>query len=327
MPRAAIDIGSNSVLLTVVDDDGDVIHDEARVVGLGRGLGDRGQFQIDRMNDAESALADYVNTANDLGVASWMIQGAATSAARRALNAETWFAKLKRELGLKVDIISGQEEARLTWLGARWNLPGLTGSVAVVDLGGGSTEIVIGTPEPDGAASGPSDARNPDPRSPDAGSPDPGSPDANFRVSLELGSARLTEAWLGTDTVSPASLTRLSDAVDATLNHGSLPILPKTLIAVAGTATTLSAMNLGLKRWDPSAVHGSTLSRDDLGGLIDQLAVATPTQRRALVTISPKRADYMLAGAVVLNRLLARSPGREFLISVGGLRYGLLASP
>ena len=91
MPRAAIDLGSNSVLLTVIDDDGRLLHDEARVVGLGKGLGDRGSFAPDRMAAAQAALADYARTAQQLGVQPSRVAAVTTSAARRAENANDWF--------------------------------------------------------------------------------------------------------------------------------------------------------------------------------------------------------------------------------------------
>ncbi|MEO0601853.1 MAG: exopolyphosphatase, partial [Myxococcota bacterium] len=144
MPKASVDIGSNSVLLLVVDDVGRRIHDEARVVGLGKGLGDRGLFQPERMDAAEAALAEYVAKAVELGVEPFSIKAVATSAARRAMNAETFFTKLKRTLGLRVRIITGEEEARLTWLGAQVDLPDTPEPRIVVDLGGGSTEVVVG---------------------------------------------------------------------------------------------------------------------------------------------------------------------------------------
>lgn len=298
MPRAAIDIGSNSVLLTVVDDQGSVIHDEARVVGLGRGLGDRGLFAPDRIKAAEAALADYARTAQKLGVEPWAIQAVATSAARRAMNAQTWFSRLQRRHGLRVRVISGDEEARYTWRGALRDLDLPAGPILVCDLGGGSTELVLG--------------------------------DADRvvqRVSLEIGSVRLTERFLGAPlvTADPAKLAQLRKHVEMEVAKVQLDPLPRTVIGVAGTVTALSAMALGLSTWDGSKVHGSSLTRADLSRFVDELLPTTPDERRALCSVSPGRADYLLAGAIVLDRVLAAARRPRLIASDRGLRFGMLA--
>jgi len=298
MPKAAVDIGSNTILLTVVDDNGSLLHDQATLVGLASGLGDRGLFQTHRMQHAERVLASYAQVALTHGVQPWSIQAAATSGARRAMNAETWFAKVKRDLGLRVRIISGAEEARLTWIGAHWGLPAPVAAEAVVDVGGGSTEISVG------------DKLR-----------------LEWTGSLPLGSVRLTESWLSTQIVRPEDIARLHTAVETSLRGARLPRLPGHLIAVAGTATTLCAMKLGLQQWSTGAIHGALLTRADLSALIRQLGEASPTQRREMVPTDPGRADYLLAGAVVLNKVLDRSTADAFTVSVGGMRFGLLETP
>lgn len=298
MPRAAIDIGSNTILLTVVDDAGEVIHDEARVVGLGRGLGDRGLLQPDRIRAAEEALGDYARTAQKLGVEPWAIQAVATSAARRAMNAQTWFSRVQRKLGVRVRVISGDEEARLTWTGALRDLAVPGGPILVVDLGGGSTELVLG--------------------------------DADrvvHRVSLEIGSVRLTERFLGAPLgiPDPAKLAQLRNHVEVEVAKVKLDPAPRTVIGVAGTVTTLTAMAQGLTTWDPDRVHGASLTRADLSRFVDQLLPTTPEQRQQMCRVSPERADYLLAGAVVLDRVLAAARRPRMLASDRGLRFGLLA--
>ncbi len=267
MPAAAIDIGSNSVLLTVVADDGGLLHDEARVVGLGKGLGDRGLFQPERMAAATEALEDYVRIAKELGVEAWSIKAVATSASRRAMNAETYFARLQRKLGLRIKIISGEEEARLTWLGSQRDLEVPEGPRLVIDLGGGSTEMVLGE-----------------------------GPSIHHRVSLEVGHVHLDPA-------------------------------PRTVVGVAGTVTTLATMRLGLPTYDAEAVHGSVLTRADLARFIDQLLPTTTEQRVEMVPSAPKRADYLLAGALILDAALAHARRQQMLVSDRGIRYGLLPQP
>lgn len=296
--RAAIDIGSNTLLLLVRDAAGETIHDEAVVVGLGRGLGERGLFRPERMESALEVLRRYVATAASLGVPAAEIRAAATSAARRALNAGTFLQRIHDELGVTVNIVSGVEEARLTWLGALDGLALPLGSVAVVDLGGGSTEVVSGEGER-----------------------------IALQTSLELGTIRLTEAWFGEriERYDPRALSRLRAHCEQTCTALGPARHPRNVVAVAGTATTLGAMTLGLSTWDRAAVHGSRLTRADLRSWIDRLLDSTPAQRRSWAAVSPERADLLLAGACVLEAVLTALQRESLIISDGGLRHGLLA--
>ena len=296
MPRAAIDIGSNSLLLTIVDDHNRIVHDEARVVGLGRGLGDRGLMAPDRIRAADEVLTDYVQTARKHGIDPIDIAAVATSAARRAMNAPTWLQRVQRKLGMRVRIISGDEEARLTWRGALRDLELPEGPVLVVDLGGGSTELVLG--EEDRVFS---------------------------TASLEIGSVRMTEKHLGVGVHDPAGLGLLRNEVDIEIGKLSIHPAPRTVIGVAGTTTTLAAMALGIHRYDSEAIHGARLTRTDLARFIDQLLPLPPERRRALAAVSPERADYLLAGAVILERVLASARRQAYLVSDRGVRFGLLA--
>jgi len=299
MARASIDIGSNSLLLLVVDDDGAPVYDQVSVVGLGKGIGHRGMFAADRMEAALAVLTEYGNTAESMGVPADRIQAVATSAARRAMNATSFFERVKAETRITVEIISGIQEAQLTWSGALIGLPIPSGAVAVVDLGGGSTEIVIGNPQTDA--------------------------DTQQR-SLELGSVRLTEKYFGSDVdrYHPSELAKLRSAIVAEVETINWSIMPRALVAVAGTATTLCAMELGLTEWDAKRVHGSRLGRAALRRWIDRLLDSTKEERQTLAAISPERADYLLAGACVLEAVCSSAHRDSIWISDGGVRHGLL---
>jgi exopolyphosphatase / guanosine-5'-triphosphate,3'-diphosphate pyrophosphatase len=305
MAKAAIDVGSNSLLLTVVDDAGATVHDEARVIGLGRGVGDRGVLRPDRMAAAEQALRDYVEIAGRFGVQPWEIQAAATSAARRAMNAETFFARIERETGLQVHIISGEEEAHLTWVGAQRDLvlgatQGPDTRLLVVDVGGGSTELVLGRPDR-----------------------------IELRVSLEVGSVRLTESHLSAkgeipDLYEPSGLLSLRNQVHQALAAVKIDPQPDVVVGVAGTVTTLAAMSLGLRSYDRDRVHGSLLDRSALNRFVELLSRANAKERRLLAAVGPERADYLLAGALILDRVLTVARRAQLTVSDRGLRYGLL---
>ena len=294
--RAAIDVGSNSILLLVTDDAGAVIHDEARVVGLGRGLPDKGVFKVDRMDAATAVLADYAATAALLGVPTSQIRAVATSASRRALNAGTFYAGIRKATGLVVEVITGEEEARLTWIGGLDGIDLPTGPVLLVDPGGGSTELIVG----EGAH-------------------------IRSRVSLEVGSVRLTEAYLGFDVVDAASFAHMREAVDKALLTAELPTPPRSVVATAGTATTLAAMELGLTTYDGARVHGTLVTIAAVRKWIDRLLEAGPARRKELVAVSPDRADTLLAGATILWRVLEKARRQALRVSDRGLRFGAIA--
>lgn len=297
--RASIDIGSNTILLLVIDDTGKTVHDEAQVVGLGQGLGHQGIFKIDRMERAAQVMAELAETAQSLGVAPGNIRAVATSAARRAMNARSFFAQIAQNTGVQIEIISGEREAQLTWHGAMVGMPVKRQLVSVVDLGGGSTEVVTGIP---------------------------GDGPTHTPVSLEIGSIRLTETHFGTDPnrYQPADFAKLRAEVTRVVGQLNWPTLPKALIAVAGTATTLCAMELGLTEWDATKVHGSRLSRAALRRWIDRLLDSTPSERAIWAQVSPKRAPYLLAGACVLETIASAAHRESLWISDGGVRHGVM---
>ncbi len=293
--RAAIDIGSNSALLLVADGDR-VVHDECRVVGLGRGMGDPGVFRPDRMQATLDALVDYAARARDLGVEPNAVRAVATSASRRALNASTFYDRVQRRTGIAVRVISGDEEARLTYLGGLAGITVKPGPVFLCDPGGGSTEIILGEGR-----------------------------DILQRVSLEIGTVRLTDRYLGYGRVDPAALARARQEIDRAFLEVDLLRRPRTTIAVAGSATTLAAASLGLAAYDPPRVHNSLLTRAQLHDWVDRILGASPEARRKLFSASPERADTMLIGACILLRALEYSQRQSVRISDRGLRYGLLA--
>lgn len=294
MPKAGLDIGSNSIKIAVVDEAGAVLFDDSRVVGLAKGLGERGLLKADRMDAALTAIVELVEKARALGASD--IHAVATSGARRALNAATFFDRIRERTGVKVSTVSGEEEARLTWLGARFGLA-LPAETALFDLGGGSTEIVVG------------DAHA----------------QPTLRISLEIGAVRLTEAHLGTGKVDPAALAACRDHVRRELATVKWPRLPRAVLAVGGTATTIGAMQLELSAFDSPRIHGMRLDRAQLRRWIDRLLPASPEERRTIASIAPERADFLLAGCVVLEACLEAARRESTIVSTGGVRYGLVA--
>lgn len=299
MASASIDVGSNSLVFLVMNEQRNVMHDETLVVSLGRGLGDGGTFLKDRMEAAMEAFKCFAKTAASFDISPNQINAIATSAARRATNASDFFEDVERTTGIKVRVISGLEEARLTWRGAVHGLNMPTQPFAVVDLGGGSTEIVVGSSRDESLSE---------------------------QISLEIGTVRLTEMFFDLDPIS-YSLAQFNDLkahIAAVVSEVDWSHQPEHIIAVAGTATTLRAMESGLTTWDRELVHGHVLSLADLESWMLALLHSTSEQRQAWAAVSPKRADYMLAGAAVLHAICESSGLTKLTVSDGGIRHGVL---
>ncbi len=327
MPRASLDIGSNSILLLVLDDQGRVLHDDARVVGLGKGLGDRGLLRADRVELALVVLREFVQRAEGLGVPPGEIQAVATSALRRALNGETFLVRLRELFGITAQVISGEQEAELTAAGAITGLRLPRGPVLVVDAGGGSTELIVVQPERRLA----------------------GQPDILFRHSFELGHVRLTERFFAEGPARPQDVARARSFIAESLRAHRPEPQSRTVVAVAGTPTAIATAELGLSalsrgdsgavgsngdglgrqrptqaRFDGSRIHGQPLELFTLRQWIDRLLHASPEQRRALLPATPERADTMIAGVLILEQVLVLTQRTNLLVSSRGVRFALL---
>ena len=299
MSQASIDIGSNSLVFLVTDNAGTTLHDESVIAGLGSGLGDGGRFAEGPMETALAAFSSFAQTASALGIAPDSVHAIATSAARRASNAGEFFDRVEQTTGIRVRVIDGLEEARLTWLGALSSLPIQAERIAVVDLGGGSTEIVLGS-----RAAGKGLAQQ----------------------SLEMGTVRLMERFgiATADSYDPRALAEMVTHIRTLVGRVNWSAPPDIVVAVAGTATTIGAMQLGLRSWDRDAVHGLRLTRTELTTWHQRLANSTRAQRLEWAEVSPQRADLLVAGTAVLSAVAEAARVDHLLISDGGIRHGVL---
>jgi exopolyphosphatase/guanosine-5'-triphosphate,3'-diphosphate pyrophosphatase len=306
---AAIDVGTNTVLLLVAEQREDGIAplvERAEITRLGRGVDASGRLEPAAIAATVRVLAAYAAEARALGVRE--IACVATSAARDAANGAEFFEATRAAAGLVPEIISGDEEARLVWRSAWRDFGGPSGPppfppaapLAVLDVGGGSTELSFG----DGPA----------PRG---------------RQSLQVGAVRLTERHVHEDPISPATVTALRAAAREALaplatmeGLGGLP--GARLIGVAGTVTTLAAVLQGLPAYDAERVHGSTLDLDQVELLIDRLGALPLAERAALPGMEPKRADVIVAGAVVVAEAARRLGFDRLTVSDRGVRWGLV---
>jgi exopolyphosphatase / guanosine-5'-triphosphate,3'-diphosphate pyrophosphatase len=296
---AAVDIGTNSLLLTVARPAPGgrlvVLEDRSVITRLGEGLGERGALGEAAMERTLAVLEEFGGAILALGATA---RAAGTSALRRADNAGGFLARARDALGVEVEVLSGVAEASLGARGALSELPGVTRAQApiVLDPGGGSTEVICTTAE-GGIASA---------------------------VSLEVGAVRLTEAFVRSD---PPALAEL-DALAARARAIVAPLAPaagRPVVAVGGTATTLAALHLGLDRYDGARVHGTRVGRADIAALRARLAALPLAAREAIPCLPRGRADIAVAGAALLEALLDRLGAAELTVSDRGLRFGLIA--
>jgi exopolyphosphatase/guanosine-5'-triphosphate,3'-diphosphate pyrophosphatase len=295
-PVAVLDIGSNTVLLLVLGPGGEVLKDSSRTTRLGQGVFRTGKLDPEAIARTRAAALEFAEEARSLGARPVVAVG--TEALRRAGDA-SGFAESLRASGLvdEVRILSGEEEAAFAIEASRRAAGPSAGGLVVVDVGGGSTEIAW--------------------------------TDRDRRVrgcSLPIGSVRLTEAHVSANPIPAADL----DAVRRAVAAAAEPLLrepdlrpPGRVVAVAGTATTLAALELRLARYDAERVEGTTLSRADLAGWIARLAALDVPARRALPGMEPGRADVIVAGLCALDGVLERLGAERFGVSGRGVRHGV----
>jgi len=282
---AAIDCGTNSIRLLIADRiDGRLrdLHREMRIVRLGEGVDATGQFSPDALARTRAALADYSALLRDHGVRN--LRMVATSATRDAGNREEFFAMTAAVLGSVVpgaiaEVITGSEEAELSFNGAVGELDSAAAPFVVVDLGGGSTEVVLGN-----------------------------SSGVQASYSADIGCVRMTERCLHSDPPTAAEIADARAVVRERLTEAlrAVPVAQaKTWVGVAGTFTTIAALALGQAEYDAEAIHLSRVGFGDLLAVCDQLIGMTRTQRAALGPMHEGRIDVIGGGAIVVEELAA----------------------
>lgn len=295
MRLATIDVGTNTTLLLVAEVEGQavrVLAERAEITRLGRGIGADGRLGRPGIERTLAVLADYAAIAREHGARLFAI---GTEALRRAPNAAD-FLTLAKDLGVDVDVIDGDREAALTFLAAAQSFPEITrGTAVVIDIGGGSTEIIVAQSER-----------------------------IAFRRSLPIGSVRLTERHVRSDPARGEEVAEVMAEVGSHLSQIPFPSPPLTLIGAAGTVTTLAAMSLGLSNYDPAIVHGHRLTRRALDGEIARLRASNQAAREKMAGLDPKRADVILAGACILSGIAEAARADEIVVSDRGIRWGLL---
>ncbi|MGZ4455988.1 MAG: Ppx/GppA phosphatase family protein [Nocardioides sp.] len=299
---AAVDCGTNTIKLLVADLDpttgeqGELVR-EMRIVRLGQDVDRTGMLHEDALARTFAAAEEYARIVTDLGAE--RVRFCATSAARDAGNAEVFRAGIRERLGVEPEVVTGDVEAQLSFDGATRSLPDVPGPVLVVDIGGGSTELILGD-----AATGVVTAAR----------------------SLDIGSVRMTERLMPSDPPTAeeveAATAALDEALDTLPSYGVELGAAATVVGVAGTVTTVAAVLLGLSTWDRSRIHHARFPVADVHALADRLLGATVAEREAL-HIPSGRSDVIGAGALLLDRVLRRSPAEALLVSDSDILDGI----
>ena len=298
---AFIDIGTNTILclITELKNDGsfNVLDDLAEITRLGQGVHQTGRISPEGEERSLKVLQRYLERCKRLNVEEIIAVG--TSALRDARNSAEVRARFKEQLGLDIRVISGDEEAGYSFLAVQKGLPLNRRELLVVDVGGGSTEFIRGN------AAGVVEA-----------------------ISINVGSVRLTEQFLHSDPVQSEECEKMVVAIEKELRRLPNQWLKDssilTLVGIAGTFTTLSAVEKKLVCYTHGEVHGSRLTLIEVRRQVALFQGETIAERKAIPGLEPKRADVILAGACLIERIMTLFHSERVIVSDQGVRYGLL---
>jgi exopolyphosphatase/guanosine-5'-triphosphate,3'-diphosphate pyrophosphatase len=295
---AALDVGTNTVLMLIVErrPDGTLaqLDDLSRITRLGRGVDRNGRLDPEAARKTLDTIVEFAERARELGAE--RIIGAATAATRDAADGAAFLAAVRDRAGVELDVISGDTEAQLAYLAVARGLRIAPGArLLIVDIGGGSTEFIRVEPER------PLEA-----------------------VSLQIGSVRLTERHVHHDPPAPAEVAALRATIDGAIDSLGWRYRPEVTVGIAGTATTVCAVAMGLAAYDSRLVHGHRLSSAEVERALALFGSLPHEERRRLPGLLEGRVDVIFAGTAILERVMARFGAPEVVISDQGVRWGLV---
>jgi exopolyphosphatase/guanosine-5'-triphosphate,3'-diphosphate pyrophosphatase len=291
---AVIDCGTNSVKCLIADDTPAYtqLADEMLVTRLGEGLQHTGSISPAAMQRTVSAIEHFRQQAIALDACSITLTG--TMALRSAHNAAAVIREIIATTGLVPQILTGETEARLSYLAAAQLLPSNTETGLIFDTGGGSTECIVGTRQ-----------------------------EMQQRVSINLGAVQPTERYLKHDPPTDAEYSQMQRSIATALQNQAPQAVPQCIVGIGGTVTTLAAMQLQMEQYNGTAIHGYQLSKSAIDRTIATLRSLGHAQRIQLPGLHPQRADIILAGATMVQQILQHYSQTSLLVSNRGLRHAL----
>ena len=299
---AAIDCGTNSIKVLIgsfrAEGPPEVVLRDSRVVRLGQGVDETGVLAEEALARTFAAIDEFAEVIRSHGVPPERVRFCATSATRDAGNSEVFAEGVRHRLGVEPEVLSGDEEAALVFAGAiAAQDPMPPEPVLVVDIGGGSTELVLGEG------------------------------DERQAVSMDIGSVRLHERHLHSDPPTEAEVAACLADIDEHLDTSGIPLArTRTVIGTSGTIKTLACGVMGLDSYDRAAFDQAVLANADTTAFVDELVAMTVEERRALPYMHPGRADVIDAGALIWSRVLARVPVPDHVVSEADILHGIAAA-
>jgi exopolyphosphatase/guanosine-5'-triphosphate,3'-diphosphate pyrophosphatase len=298
MRYAVVDVGTNSVKFVIAElgEDGSwtTVVDRAEVTRLGEGLDEGGELQPEPIERTVEAVAAMVDEARGAGVAE--IAAVGTAGLRIASNSATFLDAVRERTGVEVEVISGEEESRLAFLAVTAALELGDGTLVVFDTGGGSSQFTFGH----------------------AGHVDE-------RFSVNVGAVRFTERFGLDGVVGEQTVAAAREAIAADLESLRGRPSPDVVVGMGGAVTNLTAVKHELAAYDPSVIQGATLEAAEVDRQIELYRTRTADERRGVVGLQPKRAEVILAGALIVRTVLAKLGRESLTVSDRGLRHGVLA--
>ena len=294
---AVIDVGTNSVKFNISEQRADgswrTIADRAEITRLGEDLQDTGEIGPEAMERTVAAIAGMVDEARQQRVAD--IAAVGTMVLRTAKNSQSFLDAVEQRCGIRVEVISGEDEARLAYLGVVSGIELGSGSVVIFDTGGGSTQFTFGK----GNA-------------------------VNERFSVNVGAVRYTEQFGLNDAVSPDKLRDAMKAIGIDFARLDNRVSPDALVGMGGAITNMSAVQHKMAKYDPTVVQGSIIERSEVDRQIELYRSTSLKDRGNIVGLQPKRADVIFAGSCIVRTVMEKLGQDKLRVSDRGLRHGVL---
>jgi exopolyphosphatase/guanosine-5'-triphosphate,3'-diphosphate pyrophosphatase len=294
---AVIDVGTNSVKFHVgerlADGEWRTLVDRAEITRLGEGLDETGRLNEEPIARTVEAIVAMADEAKRCGAAE--IAAVGTAGLRIAPNSADLISAVRDRIGVEIEVISGDEEGRLSYLAAKSSLGRVEGTLCVFETGGGSSQFTFG----EGAR-------------------------VDERFSVDVGAARFTERFGLDGPVSEETLGAALDAIAADLDRLDGRPAPGTLVGLGGALTNLAAVKHALETYDPDVVQGTVLNLAEIGRQIERYRTRSSDERREIVGLQPKRAEVILAGACIVRTVMTKLQRDWLVVSDRGLRHGLL---
>ena len=293
---ASIDIGTHTILLLISGWDGNMLKplvDVETIVRLGEGLHIRHSLSEEAMDRGLQTLARYMERCRTAGVQTLFAVG--TNVLREARNGSKFVARVQERLGLPIEVISGEEEALYSFLAVTKDLRDLKKTILVIDVGGGSTEMILGR-----------------------------GGQIEQWVSLPLGAVRLTEQFIHSDPVEDRESETMEEAIREKFVNIPRALEPVAMVLVGGTATTLASVEQGLEEFVTEKIHHFILTREALRRQLSLYRSRTIEERKTIPGLSSARADVILAGGTILYMAMEQLDCPSAIVSCHGVRYGVL---